>query len=117
MKNRFKQLSINVINLIEKFPRSTVFEVIGKQLLRSSTSTGANYSSGCRARSKAEFISKLQIVLEELDETLYWLELLTEAKLIDKQKIQHLIDTVNELIAIIVTSIKTARENLKILNS
>jgi four helix bundle protein len=78
-------------------------------LLRSATSVGANYRSACRGRSKADFVSKLGIALEEADESLYWLEMLIEAKLVSKPKIASLLDEANQLVAILAASSKTAR--------
>ena len=81
-KNRTKQLAREIISLVESLPRSLTAEVIGRQLLRSGTSIGANYSAACRGKSKADFIAKLAIVEEEADETSYWLELLLESDLV-----------------------------------
>ncbi|MFM8009149.1 MAG: four helix bundle protein, partial [Dolichospermum sp.] len=75
-KTRTKQLALRVIRLVESLPNTKTADVIGKQLLRSATSVGANYRSACRAKSTADLIAKLSIVEEEADETLYWLELL-----------------------------------------
>jgi len=84
-------------------------QVIVKQLIRSATSVGANYRSACRARSKAEFIAKLQIALEESDETLYWLELLKELRLSDQFELEKVYAEGNELTAIFVSALKTSR--------
>jgi len=78
MKQRTKQFALRVIKLVAALPKSREADVIGRQLLRSATSVGANYRSACRARSKADFISKIGIVEEESDESLYWLELIME---------------------------------------
>lgn len=78
LKLRTKTFALRSIRMIENFPKSNSAKVIGYQLLRSSTSVGANYRAACRARSKAEFISKIKIVEEEADESLYWLELIQE---------------------------------------
>jgi four helix bundle protein len=87
--------------------------VIAKQLIRSSTSIGANYRAACRAKSALDFINKLKIVEEETDETLYWLELLEESSLVQKDKISDLLEETNEILSIIVASINTAKNNLK----
>jgi len=83
--------------------------VIGKQLLRSATSVGANYRAACRAKSNADFISKMGTVEEEADECLYWMELLAEAKLVQPEKLQPLMAEADELVAITVSSINTAK--------
>jgi four helix bundle protein len=83
--------------------------VIGKQLLRSGTSVGANYRAACRARSKAEFIAKVGIVLEEADETVFWLELLLESGIARSPQLEDLTQEANELTAIFVTSLRTAK--------
>ncbi len=87
--------------------------LIGNQIFRSGTSTAANYRAVCRARSTADFISKLSIVEEEADETLFWLELIKEIEIVDKTLLNPLMQENNEIIAIIVSSIKTARNNKK----
>lgn len=102
-----------IIKLVEILPKNRIAYVIGGQLLRSGTSVGANYRAACRARSKADFISKMGIVEEEIDETLYWLELLIAVNLVAKKQIQYLLNEVNEITAIVVASINTARKNQK----
>ena len=79
---RTKRLALRVIRMVEALPRSTTASVIGRQVLRSATSVGANYRAVCRARSTADMIAKLKIVEEEADETLYWLELLVESEVL-----------------------------------
>jgi four helix bundle protein len=111
LKQRTKLLALDIIRLSEKLPKNTAAFVLGKQVIRSATSIGANYRAACRARSRAEFISKLGIVEEEADETIYWLELLVDLKLIPADQASDLIKEANELTAIIVASIKTARRN------
>lgn len=111
LKIRTRDFGLRIIRLVDALPRRKSATVIGNQLLRSATSVGANYRSACRARSRAEFISKLNIALEEADESLYWLELLTEAKLLPTTQLLGLIDEANQLVAILTTSTKTARQN------
>ena len=111
LKERTKAFAIRVIRLVSSLERGQAADVIGKQLLRSATSVGANYRAARRARSQAEFIAKMGIVEEEADESLYWIELLVAANLVDEQRVQNLLDETNELLAIIVTSIRTARRN------
>jgi len=95
--------------MVDKTTRSTASEVITRQLIRSATSIGANYRAACRGRSKSEFVAKLQIVLEESDETQYWLELMLELGMLDTDVLRDLIREADELTAIFVTALKTAR--------
>ncbi|MFA5032424.1 MAG: four helix bundle protein [bacterium] len=111
LKKRTKDFALEVIRLVEKLPKNYVADILGRQILKSGTSIGANYRAARRARSRADFISKLGIVEEESDETLYWLELLIAIKLIEQNIFQRLTKEANEIIAIVVTSIKTARGN------
>lgn len=108
LNQRTKNFALRIIHLVESLPRSLSARVIGNQLLRSGTSVGANYRSACRSRSRSEFIAKIGVVLEEADESLYWLELLIEAKLVPESKLEALIKEANELIAIMAASRKTA---------
>ncbi|MGZ3300661.1 MAG: four helix bundle protein [Isosphaeraceae bacterium] len=94
---------------MESLPRTSTGNVIGRQLLRCGTSVGANYRAACRARSSAEFCSKMGIVEEEADESIYWMELLVDANLVAPELMANLINEANELVAIVVASIKTAR--------
>ena len=84
-------------------------QIIGKQLLRSATSVGANYRAACRGKSTADIIHKLSIVEEEADESLYWLVLLIESKIVSEKKLSILVNDINEIVAMIVSSIKTLR--------
>ena len=84
---RTKSFALRVIKLVDAMPRSLAAEVIGKQLLRSATSVGANYRAACRAQSHAEFAAQLSIVVEEADETVYWLELLRESSLLKPERL------------------------------
>ena len=113
LKQRTKLFALAVIFFVESLPKKRTAEILGRQLLRSGTSVGANYRSACRARSAADFIAKMTIVEEEIDESIYWLELLVESKIIDIEGVQALIKEANELLAITVASIKTARKNRK----
>lgn len=96
---------------MQDLPKNRIANVLGKQLLRSGTSVGANYRAACRAKSRADFISKMGTVEEEADETLYWLELLLDAKLVVPNQIQQLHREADEILAMVVASIKTARRN------
>jgi four helix bundle protein len=113
LKQRTKEFALRTIRLVESLPRGKITDVIGKQLLRSGTSVGANYRSACRAKSTADFISKMRTVEEEADESIYWMELLIESGLISKDKVVELLDEADQLVAIIVSSIKTARARKK----
>ena len=109
LKKRTKTFSLRVIRLVESLPKGRTAEVIGRQLLRSGTSVGANYRASCRAESTADFISKMGIVEEEADESLFWMELLIETELVNSAKLEPLMNKTDELLAIIVSSIKTAK--------
>ena len=112
MRRRTKQLSIRIIQWYKKLPKSDEISIIGRQLIRSSTSTAANYRAVCRARSKAEFFSKLCIVVEEADETVFWLELLQEAGLVPQSLLDELPplwQEATEVLAIVATARKNTR--------
>ncbi len=109
MKARTKAFALRVIRLTESLPKSGTAGVIGKQLLRSGTSVGANYRAACRAKSTAAFVAKLAIVEEEADECLYWMELLIETQLAQADQLAPLMKEADELVAIVVSSIKTAK--------
>jgi four helix bundle protein len=106
---RTQDFALRIITMYRKLPRKEEARGIGKQVLRSGTSIGANYRAACRSRSKAEFISKLGIVLEEADETVFWLELLLEAKIFPESKIGNLLEEANELTSIFVSCLRTSK--------
>jgi four helix bundle protein len=108
-KARTRQLALEIIGLVESLSRGRTADVIGRQLLRSGTSIGANYRAACRGKSKADVISKLAIVEEEADETVYWLELLIESKIVEPSRVKLLLKETNEIVAMVVASIKTLR--------
>jgi four helix bundle protein len=110
LRERTKKYGLRVIRLVENLPSRRSARVIGDQLLRSGTSPGANYRSACRARSPAEFCAKLGIVEEELDESLYWMEMLAEAGLMSEKRLALLRREGEELLAMTVASINTARK-------
>jgi len=110
LKRRTKQFALRVIRLVESLPKGRTASVIGGQLLRAGTSVGANYRAACRAKSAADFISKMGTVEEEADESLYWMELLIEAKIVEPDKLESLMNEADELLAITVSSINTARK-------
>src|SRR5262245_23428160 len=105
LRTRTKEFALRIINLFGHLPSSIQAQVIGKQLLRSGTSVGAHYRECCRARSNAEFISKIEGGLQELDETSYWLELLAESSIIPANRLIELQQEANELIAILVSCV------------
>ena len=111
LKIRTKHFAIMVIKLIEDLPGTKAGHTIGNQIIRSGTSVAANYRAACRARSNADFISKITIVEEECDETLFWLELIVEADLLKEEKLHVIIKEADELTAIFTASGKTARQN------
>lgn len=112
LKLRTKEFALRIIRLIENLPNNSTGRVIGSQLLRSSTSIGANYRSACRARSKQEFISKIKIVEEESDESLYWLELIRELNFFKAEKLFAIIKEADELTAIFTSTLITSKRNL-----
>ena len=109
LKERTKQFALCILRLCRTLPVNDESRILGKQLLRSGTSVGANYRAACRARSKAEFIAKLGIVLEESDEAVFWLELLAEANVVSRERVQPLIEEADELTSIFVASLRTAK--------
>ena len=111
LKNRTKSFALRIIRLYQALPKSGEAQVIGKQILRSGTSVGAQYREACRAKSPADFINKMEGSLQELDETGYWLELLAESKIIPVDKLNDLQKETNELTAIFVASVKTTKKN------
>src|SRR5271170_2631708 len=109
MKDRTKAYANRTVRLCASLPDGWVAQTVGKQLLRSGTSVGANYRAVCRGKSTSDFINKLRIVEEECDESLFWMELLAENKLIPESRLRNLMREGNEILAIIVSSAKTAR--------
>jgi len=113
MKRRTQRFALRAICLAEALPKGRTAEVVARQLVRSGTSVGANYRAACRAKSPADFVSKMHIVEEEVDESVYWMELLVEAKLMGKDRLEPLMREADELLAIAVASINTARRKGK----
>jgi four helix bundle protein len=111
LKERTKQFAIRIVAVSRSLPRSREADVVAKQLLRSRTVVAANYRAVCRARSKAEFISKMSIVVEEADEAVFWLELLGDTRLAPAAKLALLLKEANELVAICAASLRTAKYN------
>jgi four helix bundle protein len=112
LKQRTKRFGLRVIKLVESLPSTSTARTIGNQLLRAGMSVGANYRAACRGRSKADFVAKAGISLEEADECLYWMEMLQEAAICPSERLKDLIKEADELVAIFTASIKTARMHL-----
>lgn len=110
LRVRTKQFALRIIRLYSALPKKTVAQVIGKQVLRSGTSVGANDREATRARSTAEFVSKLEIALQEIEETIYWLELLIESDIVTASRLTSLQTEAEELKAICIASAKTAKQ-------
>jgi four helix bundle protein len=111
LKKRTKAFALRIVRLYTSLPNTTVAQVLGKQVLRSGTSVGAHYREASRARSTAEFISKLEVAIQELDEALYWLELLEEAAIVRTGRLIDLRAEAEELISIFVSSVRTAKHS------
>ncbi len=109
LKDRTKQFALRVIKLVDALSNTISGRAIANQLVRSGTSVGANYRAACRGRSKAEFVAKLGIVIEEADECEYWLELIIDGELLPKSKVESLCQEAHELAAIFVASVRTAK--------
>jgi four helix bundle protein len=109
LRVRTRDYALRIIKLYESLPKNGAVHVISHQLLRSGTSVGAHYSEGCRAKSKADFISKIEGGLQELEESVYWMELLIQAEYINENKLNPLIEESSELIAIFVTMVKNTK--------
>ena len=113
LRVRTKQFALRVIRAVETLPRGRAANVIGNQLLRSGTSVAANYRAACRAKSPADFVSKMGTVEEEADEAMFWMELLLESGLSNTGEINELMREADQLVAITVASINTARRNIR----
>ena len=110
LKDRTKKFALRVMNVVRSLPQSAEGRTIGNQLLRSGTSVAANYRAVCRARSRPDFIAKLAIVIEEADETAFWLEFLIDSGLVSELKLRDLRSEANQLVAIFNASRVTARK-------
>ena len=109
---RTRKFGLSIIKLIDSLPKGLCSDIISRQMIRSATSVGANYRAACRARSSADFISKLKIVEEEAYETLFWLELLIESDNLEKHIGERHLKEGNEILSIVVACIRRVRENL-----
>ena len=113
MKRRTKAYANRIVKLCSALPGNWIAQTLGKQLLRSGTSVGANYRAVCRAKSNSDFINKLRIVEEECDELLFWMELLVDNNLVKVGRLNELMKEADELLAIVVASAKTARSSIR----
>ena len=109
LKARTRAFSLRIIRLAESLPDTPIAKVVRNQLIRCGTSVGANYRAACRAKSKADFVSKMGIVEEETDETIYWMELLVDADIVKRPRIADLLDEADQILSIVISSIKTAK--------
>jgi four helix bundle protein len=109
LKARTKEFAVRVIKMFRALPKTADARIVGRQVIRSGTSVAANYRAACRARSKAEFVSKIGIVLEEADETVLWLEILIDAGIVRRTRMEKLVTEANELVAIFGATWRTAR--------
>ena len=116
LKLRTKNFSLTIIDLVEKLPNSISVRVVANQIVKSGTSVGANYRAVCRARSDREFVSKMNIVLEEADETLFWIEIIMDKQWINKPELEVIWKEGNELTAIFVSSLKTVNVRISTQN-
>ncbi|MDX2433625.1 MAG: four helix bundle protein [Desulfobacterales bacterium] len=113
LKDRTKKFALRIIRMYSSLPKSTEARILGKQVLRSGTSVGANYREASQGRSKAEFIAKMGDCLKELEETTYWFELLIDGNILPENKLSDLLQESKELTAIFVTIIKKTKTNVK----
>lgn len=111
LKDRTKKFAVTIIRFIRTLPKNDEGYILGKQLLRSGSSVGANYRSACKGKSTADFINKITIVEEEADECCYWLELIIEAEIANKDLVEPILKEANELTAIFTATGKTAKAN------
>ena len=109
MKTRTRAFALRIIRLAESLPNTPTARVIRNQMLRCGSSVGANYRAACRAKSKPDFVSKMGTVEEETDETIYWMELLIDAELVKRSRIADLLDEADQILSIVISSIKTAK--------
>lgn len=111
LQDRTKKFALRIISAFSRLPKTDEARVIGRQFLRSGTSVAANYRAACRSRSAADFISKISVVVEETDETLFWLELAVEANLVPAKTVESLATECEELLKIFSASLATAKSN------
>ncbi|MGH9326594.1 MAG: four helix bundle protein [Terriglobia bacterium] len=109
LKERTKEFAIRIVRMFQSLPRTEEARILGRQVLRSGTSVAANYCAVCRSRSRAEFVAKIGTVVEEMDETVFWLELLTETSIVNPKQMDNLRAEANELLAIFAASQRTVK--------
>jgi four helix bundle protein len=109
LQDRTKRLALRVIRMVDHLPRTDAARTIGRQTLRSATAVAANYRAACRSRSKAEFSAKIGVVVEEADETVFWLEILGESGIVDTKRLGNLVREASEIRSIMAASHRTAR--------
>jgi four helix bundle protein len=109
LRKRTQAVALKIITFVQSLPRQESATILGRQLLRCGTSVGANYRAACRARSRADFIAKPKIIEEECDESVYWMELLSAAKIGYTEQVSTLLAEADEILSIIFASIRTAR--------
>ena len=109
LKVRMRAFALRIIRLAESLPNTPTGNVIRNQMIRCGSSVGANYHAACRAKSRPDFVSKMGTVEEEADETIYWIELLIDAEIVKRSRVADLLDEANQILAIVISSIKTAK--------
>ncbi len=109
LRDRTKHFAIRIVKMFKALPHTAEAQIIGKQVLRSGTAVAANYRAACRSRSRMEFVSKMAVVVEEADETVFWLELLVESGIVPARKMRDLLDEANQLLAIFASAHRTSR--------
>ena len=112
LKSRLKSFSLRIINMVDQMPPSISTNAIARQIVRSGTSPAANYRAACLAKSEKDFVNKLKMVEEELDETVYWLEVIMDTEKLPRKRVEPLYNEAVELLKIIVSSIKTSKRTL-----
>ncbi len=112
LSERTKQFALRIVRLFRSLPRSPDAQVMGRQLLRSGTAVAANYRATGRARSKAEFVAKIGVVVEEADETVFWIEMLADSETLKRARLEDLLKEARELLAIFAASQRTAKRSL-----
>jgi len=113
MRQRTKAFALRVVAMVGEMPSNTSGFVLGKQVLRSGTSVGANYREACRASTRKQFLYSLEIALREADETLYWIELIMEANIFRQSQLQPLWSECNELVSILNAAVKSTKNNME----
>ena len=112
LRRRTKEFALRIVKVFRALPKSEEARILGRQVLRSGTAVAANYRSACRARSRADFVSKIGITVEEADETAFWLGLIVDAGIIKKSKLESLMAEANELVRIFQATRTTARSRI-----